>query len=52
MPEEQEIEQLLSDTQDPMVEGTPVDVRDDVIKTPGTMSKVEGKFFFLINITY
>ena len=45
MPEEQESEELLlSDTQDPVVEGS-AEVPDGVIKTPETVSKLEGKFF-------
>ena len=49
MPEEQESEELLSDTQDPMVEGT-VEVPDGVINTPETMSKLDGKCFSHLNI--
>ena len=44
MPEEQESEELLSDAQDPAVEGylEAIQLPDDVTSTPETMSKLEG----------
>ena len=47
MPEEQESEELLSDVQDPAIEGSmeaAIQLQADVTSTPETKSKLEGKF--------